>query len=230
MVKHLSIITVTYNSAEQLKITIDSMVKLKKKYSEYSIKYIVVDGLSKDGTQELLDNTVIDKYIVEKDDGIYDAMNKGWNLADEGDFIIYLGAGDKILSLPQIKDNDDIVIGKTYVGTYLFNSKVSWVFKYGNTIHHQSFMISKRKENSIFDCKFKKYADFKFIQKSLLLEKRSYRIDSDFIAYADPYGVTNKLDSFEMACVVRDNFGLFSGIISYFCMVLMSVKIRMERC
>ncbi|PSW74718.1 hypothetical protein C9J41_03220 [Photobacterium sp. GB-50] len=225
----ITIITVVFNCNEELKLTINSVEELKLKYPNYKIEFIVIDGESNDGTREILDSKIIDHFVSEKDDGIYDAMNKGWNLVSNNSFVVYLGAGDKILSLPVIKDDDQIIIGKTYVGDYLFNSKVSWLLKYGNTVHHQSFMIRKIDSvNDIFDCKYKKYADFKFIQKCIFIDKKKYRLDSDFIAYADPFGVTNELDSLEMAKVVSCNFNMFFGIISYFLMKITALKIRLR--
>ena len=74
----ISIITVCYNSEKTIKNTIDSV--LSQTYKNY--EYIIIDGKSTDNTVNLIkkyqkkfDNKL--KYISEKDNGIYDAMNKG---------------------------------------------------------------------------------------------------------------------------------------------------------
>lgn len=90
----ITIITATYNSAETLRYTFDSV--LNQTYTNY--EYIVVDGLSKDGTLDII-KEYADKfngrmrYISEKDKGLYDAMNKGVKMAT-GDVIGILNSDD----------------------------------------------------------------------------------------------------------------------------------------
>ena len=88
-----TIITVVLNGLEQLKFTMDGV--LKQKFTDY--EYVIIDGGSQDGTVEFLeDMTMKDsriRYISEKDTGIYNAMNKGLRLA-QGDYVMFLGAGD----------------------------------------------------------------------------------------------------------------------------------------
>lgn len=90
----ISIITATYNSEDTLKDTLESV--LKQKYQDY--EHIIVDGLSKDSTMQIVkeyekkyDGKL--KYISEKDTGIYDAMNKGIKKAT-GDVIGFLNSDD----------------------------------------------------------------------------------------------------------------------------------------
>lgn len=89
-----SIITVTYNSAKTLKNTFDSVIK----QSHQNLEYIVIDGASKDNTvsiikeYEPLFNGRL-KWISEPDEGLYDAMNKGINMAT-GDIIGILNSDD----------------------------------------------------------------------------------------------------------------------------------------
>lgn len=88
----ISIITPSYNSSKTISRTIDSII-----FQEYKdIEYIVVDGGSIDGTQDIVleykDKLNI-KLISEKDNGIYDAMNKGIKLAT-GDIVGILNSDD----------------------------------------------------------------------------------------------------------------------------------------
>lgn len=71
----VSIITVSYNSAKTIRDTIDSV----RRQTYPHIEYIVVDGGSTDGTVDILreNDKIIDRWVSESDDGIYDAMNKG---------------------------------------------------------------------------------------------------------------------------------------------------------
>lgn len=87
----ISIITVVFNGVATIKHCIESV--LSQDYD--SIEYIIVDGNSKDGTKELIESygNKIHTFLSEPDKGIYDAMNKGIELAT-GDVIGILNADD----------------------------------------------------------------------------------------------------------------------------------------
>jgi glycosyltransferase involved in cell wall biosynthesis len=88
----ISIITVCFNAAKTIERTINSV--LSQSYP--AIEYIIVDGASTDGTIEIIKKytSKISKSISEKDNGIYDAMNKGIALAT-GDIVYFLNADDR---------------------------------------------------------------------------------------------------------------------------------------
>lgn len=110
----ISIITTTFNAESTIKNTLDSVRKIKNK----NIEYIVIDGLSKDNTLSILKENmdIIDFFISESDNGIYDAINKGIKIAT-GDFTLFLAADDQIIPdaidsfLKTIKDNTDVWSG-----------------------------------------------------------------------------------------------------------------------
>ncbi len=87
----LSIITVVRNDLQGMKETLVSI--LNQSWCDYQV--IVIDGNSDDGTYEYLltEKPKIDVLIHEADHGIYDAMNKGLNLAN-GEWVLFLNAGD----------------------------------------------------------------------------------------------------------------------------------------
>jgi len=89
----VSIITVTYNSSQTLEETVKSV--LGQSYDD--IEYIIIDGQSVDNTFEIIKSygDRISKYISEKDNGIYDAMNKGVSMAT-GDIIGFINSDDKL--------------------------------------------------------------------------------------------------------------------------------------
>jgi glycosyltransferase involved in cell wall biosynthesis len=77
----ISIITVVYNGEKTIRQTLDSVCN----QSVLPDEYIIVDGLSSDSTltivRKYMEKYPFIKLISEKDDGIYDAMNKGIKLA-----------------------------------------------------------------------------------------------------------------------------------------------------
>lgn len=87
----ISIITVCFNSVETMEDTIKSV--LSQNYGD--IEYIVVDGDSTDGTLDILTKhqDQIHRQISEPDNGIYDAMNKGLDIAT-GETVGFLNSGD----------------------------------------------------------------------------------------------------------------------------------------
>ena len=95
-VYQLTVITVCWNALEDLKPTVESVLRQKTKGS-ISIEHVIVDGASTDGTPEWLAEQLaagnIERYVSEPDRGIYDAMNKGINLA-RGEVLAFLNAGD----------------------------------------------------------------------------------------------------------------------------------------
>jgi glycosyltransferase involved in cell wall biosynthesis len=87
----VSIVTICLNSEKTIEDTIRSVVS--QTYPE--IEYVVVDGGSKDGTLDIIDKYQkrIDKFVSEPDKGMYDAMNKGLNVAS-GEIIGFLNSDD----------------------------------------------------------------------------------------------------------------------------------------
>ena len=98
----ISIITITYNSAKTLPRALASV--LGQTYSD--IEHIIVDGASTDGTLELIQsyakNHTNVKWVSEKDNGIYDALNKGIRMAT-GDVIGFLHSDDILYSPDSIE-------------------------------------------------------------------------------------------------------------------------------
>jgi glycosyltransferase involved in cell wall biosynthesis len=85
----VSIITATYNSEETLE---DTMYSIHNQ-SYNDIEHIVIDGLSKDNTLDIVRKFNSSKIVSEKDNGIYDAMNKGI-LNASGDIVGILNSDD----------------------------------------------------------------------------------------------------------------------------------------
>lgn len=87
----ISIITVSYNAAATIRDTIESVMA----QDHPDVEYIIVDGGSKDGTMDIVReySDRMGKVVSERDQGIYDAMNKGIAMAT-GDVVGILNSDD----------------------------------------------------------------------------------------------------------------------------------------
>ena len=94
----ISIITATFNSAKTLKDTIQSVLRQTNK----DFEYLIIDGGSTDETIDIVKSYESEfsgrlKWVSEKDQGIYDAMNKGIKMAS-GDVVGILNSDDYFTS------------------------------------------------------------------------------------------------------------------------------------
>ena len=97
----LTIITIAYNSAEDIGRTIESVLAQEQGDTPYTLEYLIIDGASSDDTVAIAESYIpamaargiTYRISSEPDKGIYDAMNKGICLA-EGDIIGILNSGD----------------------------------------------------------------------------------------------------------------------------------------
>lgn len=172
--KKFSVIIVSLNTKKDFLKTINSA--RKQKYNDYEI--IIVDGKSSDGTikeiKRIKDIRV--RSVIEKDNGIYDAMNKGVKKS-KGDWIIFLNSGDifvnkNVLKKISIKEIEkyDILFGNTLVDNKFFIHKVKANSFTKNTILmpfcHQSTVVRKNLLlKYVLSSKYKISSDFDFFIK-----------------------------------------------------------------
>lgn len=91
----ISVITVCYNSGATLERALQSVAR----QNWPKVEHILIDGASNDRTSEIIERfrPMLAKVVSEPDEGIYDAMNKGIDLAN-GDIICFLNADDQYTS------------------------------------------------------------------------------------------------------------------------------------
>ena len=97
----ITIITVVLNGEKFLDKTIQSVINQNYK----NLEYIVIDGGSTDGTTKIIKKygSKINYWVSEKDNGVYDAMNKGINKAT-GEWINFMNAGDEFYNYSVLMD------------------------------------------------------------------------------------------------------------------------------
>ena len=188
-----SLVTVTYNSAQTLRDTITSVLS----QTHQAIEYIIIDGFSKDNTvaiikeYEPLFNGRL-KWVSEKDNGLYDAMNKGFRMAT-GDVIGIINSDDLLTEPTAIekvveafKEHPDVdaVYADLYYVAQNDTSKIirHWIsgsqrsFKYGWHPAHPTFYVKREvyQKYGLFDLDFKFAADFELLLR--LIEKEHIRL------------------------------------------------------
>jgi len=208
----ISVITVVRNGALHLEETITSVVE--KKLSS-NIEYLVIDGGSTDGSLDIIKKYAdqLSYWVSEPDSGIYDAMNKGWRAASDGNFILFLGSGDRLVSLPDnigCYGRNDVLYGDVLMGEKkVFTARADCHLKLYNSLHHQALLVSKACHPAApFNTFYRLYADFDFNQR---LMKRGVRFIylPQFVTYAYPGGMSDQQNIFESLTIIRNNYGLF---------------------
>lgn len=183
----LSIITINLNNKCGLIDTVESVRTLAKDCAG-SFEYIVVDGGSDDGSVEFLEGqrSLINTCIIERDHGIYDAMNKGINVST-GEFIYFLNSGDVLFSKEFLKvlmllgDSDiyycDVLILGTFRKTrFICDHKDLW---YRMSVSHQGVFIASRIHGErLYDSSFRLSGDFEFLNWCLVSGKQFSKIDA----------------------------------------------------
>lgn len=105
----ISIITVTYNASSTVETTLRSIAK--QTWTDY--EHIIVDGASTDDTLQKVNaiTTNNQRVISEPDNGLYDAMNKGIDMA-KGEYLLFLNAGDAFHSPDTLSHIASAIISK----------------------------------------------------------------------------------------------------------------------
>jgi putative colanic acid biosynthesis glycosyltransferase WcaE len=207
-----TIITVVFNGEKHLDESIRSVIN--QNYD--SIEYIIIDGGSTDGTLELISNynEQIDFWLSEKDDGIYDAMNKGIDKAT-GEWLYFLGADDKLSSIDVIstiqqalessKIDPMLIFGNViYNNKQLIKSSIGPKLFLHNTLHHQSCFYNIRLFRSFRYSTFTKIISDYELNLISYLNKYNYLKINQIIAICNADGMSTNSSNY-FRCIVETN-------------------------
>ena len=251
--KTISIITVTFNAADTIKRTLDSIAAQTCR----DFEHVIIDGGSTDGTMEAVNaykdwNPGIQVVAVsESDKGLYDAMNKGLKRAT-GEYVCFLNAGDK-LHQPQTlqhivekiaasSSKPAVVYGETDIvdadGRFLRHrrlqapEKLTWKsFRKGMLVCHQSFYArSDIAKAHPYDLKYRHSADVKWcIEVMKEAERRklaminTHKVLTKYLREGDTT-VHHRASLWERFRVMTEEYGWLTTIAMHVWFVVRKVK------
>lgn len=194
----ISIITINFNNEVGLRKTLDSFASIKNKGVD--LEHVFVDGLSTDMSAEILRDFCSErknsKLIIEKDNGIFDAMNKGV-LNSSGTHVLFINSGDILIhsALDFVVDVDICIFSTIFrfEKNDLFRNVRTISLFWGLPFCHQSVVVRKSLHTlDPFDTETL-YADFVFFAKNL--RKSSLAIFRAPLSVYDVGGVSD-IDSY----------------------------------
>lgn len=239
-----SIITVTYNAAATLPPTLKSV----KEQTCRLYEYIIIDGASKDETVRLANESGIQSLnlISEPDRGLYDAMNKGLGVAN-GDYVIFLNAGDSFHSKDTLQQIADAIMDNDYPGivygqTQIVDSARNRIgdrhltapsvltldsFKNGMVVCHQAFIVLRKLVDN-YDTRYRYSADYEWCIRCLQRSHRNYYVDGLLIDYLSEGMTTahHKASLIERFRIMSHYYGLLPTVVRHFKFFFRNLKRR----
>lgn len=227
----LSVITIVYNNVKDIERTLVSV--LNQTYA--GIEYIVVDGSSNDGTLNIIKKyqNHIAKLISEKDEGIYDAMNKGLSLAT-GDYVIFMNSGDEFYDADTVAavfasaDDADIYYGETeMIGAdgqslgqrrHKAPKQFTWRgFNLGMSISHQAIYI-KRSLIEPYDRRYQLSADIDWIIRAAKKAKSIVNVNRYVAKYlvGGMSKTRHRQSLMERFDIMKRHYGLIPTVFNHF--------------
>lgn len=192
-----SILTINFNNKDGLSRTIESVTSQFFK----DFEYIIIDGGSTDGSVDVIkeNSKDINYWVSEKDQGVYNAMNKGIAQA-KGDYLVFMNSGDCFHApdvLSSVADyQEDIICGKVLKGDATIPSghdkpTISLVDLMRGSLPHQAMFI--RRELMLkhpYDENYKILSDWKFCIEAIIFDNCSFRNIDTIVADYDTSGIS----------------------------------------
>lgn len=217
----LSIITINYNNKKGLLKTIKSVVNQNINFDTNDYEFIIIDGGSTDGSVDVINEYVdeIDYWVSKKDKGIYNAMNKGIDIAN-GEYCLFLNSGDTFydsytlqLCFPYL-DGTDVLAGgyKIDLGEVFNPPRVitfEKLYNHQQPCHQSSFIRTKLLKKYHYDEKYKLVSDWKFFIQIFIYDNSSYKPMEVVVSVYDTCGISSQNRSLldkEHVCVLENDF------------------------
>jgi glycosyltransferase involved in cell wall biosynthesis len=200
----LSVITINFNNKDGLEKTIRSVIA--QTFTDY--EYIVIDGGSTDGSVDIIKKyaSAITYSVSEKDNGIYNAQNKGIKAA-KGEYCLFLNSGDFLVNEKVLKNvfsknySEDILYGNMMID--YGNKKVtlgkmpaviSLYQMYTDTLWHPVSFIRKQlfEKYGNYDERYKIVADYEFFFRNIIANKVTTRHTGSTISQFSIDGLSSK--------------------------------------
>ncbi len=211
----ISIITINYNNAEGLRKTINSVVS----QSFQDFEFIVIDGNSTDKSVDVIKQfNRINEWLSEKDNGIYNAQNKGV-LKSKGEYLLFLNSGD-ILADNQVLQKVSTYLsgGKSfYYGNLILDKnnikekhlaprEIDVDFILNSTFWHPCVFIKSDlfKQYGLYNTTFKIVGDYEFFIRCLLKPNITTEYINEFITEFDGNGISNDANQNELQVKERE--------------------------
>ena len=246
----ISIITITYNSAKTLQRALASI--LSQTYKD--IEHIIVDGASDDGTVEIIkayaaahENV---QWVSEKDDGIYNALNKGIRMAT-GDVIGFLHSDDVLNSADSIEQiatafessQADVVYGDLQyckggkvVRRWKSNAFNPRTLKFGWMPPHPTVYVRKEvyEQVGLYDEWFRISADYDMLLRIFTAGYKTYYIPEVMVSM-ETGGASNKntkarLSKTQEDFIVLKKNHVGAGLLTVACKQLRKIRQFLRRC
>lgn len=233
----VSVITVVFNDRCTIEDTISSVIN----QSFSSLEYICIDGCSTDGTIAFLESNknYFSNLVIEPDLGIYDAMNKGLNLAT-GEWVIFMNSGDafydsyvleRIFSQENAFSSAGVVYGdfviRSVVGSRIVTTNLPFfkqdAFLKSKGMCHQSVLVKTVLARRFpFDLQFKVSADFKMLYDIHKIGQAFYYLSGPVCFYNVDNGKSkqNQLLAWKEDAIVTGVSRTFRFKLNYFFIVL----------
>lgn len=205
----ITVITASYNAKNTIEQTISSVVN--QDYPD--IEYVIVDGGSIDGSVSIIEEYASSyniKWVSEPDQGLYDALNKGVQMAT-GDYIEIIGADDALVSadiisrvVGEMESNTDIFAGQVwyvdedskkqfpYTNTSMRNRSA---YRGGMSPHAAMFARRELLLQYPFDTSYRIAGDYKFFLQCYYDEKVQIQYSDIMVAFFATSGVSSDVES-----------------------------------
>lgn len=214
----LSVVTINLNNCDGLHRTLASVSSV----AAY-LEIVVVDGGSSDGSKEVIRSfaPLLSSVVIDRDDGIYDAMNKGVSLCTES-HVLFLNSGDVLRDsnfLSEFLVNTALKRNTIYQFGFSENDLVrkprrisTWSMFYGMPTSHQAMLIPV--DLVWYDTQYKHAADYDLVLR-LWYENVEFFSSPVCLSHIESGGIsqsdTGKYEAEMFICAYKHDF-IKSGV------------------